>query len=85
MQSAWILTQSLLNKPSLNPHDLAKIGQNYAKKWRAQFATRIRAASVFQQLTTNPRFVSMIVPIVERYPGLLTYAARLGGKVKLYR
>lgn len=82
MQSSWLLVQSLLAEKNLERHNLMDVGERYTKQWRAQFANRIRAAALFAGVTTRPRLVSLVLPIAERFPVLITHAARWSGKIK---
>nr|WP_058441385.1 NAD(P)/FAD-dependent oxidoreductase [Legionella brunensis] len=82
MQSGWLLASSLVKQPSLSRNDLASVGYEYTKKWRKQFANRIHAAAFFAQITTRPKGMAVLLPIVERFPGLLTLGANLSGKAK---
>lgn len=84
MQSAWLLSQLLFTLPQgrVVRKDLASIGRDYRKKWNAQFANRIRAAAFFAQMASRPQVMALLLPIIKRFPGLLTYGATLSGKIK---
>jgi flavin-dependent dehydrogenase len=82
MQSGWLLAQSLLSQASMSRQELESVGYLYSKKWRAQFSNRIRAAALFTQMTTRPQTMSLVLPLVERFPKLLTFGATLSGKAK---
>lgn len=60
----------------------AAIGRRYARDWRRQFAARIRWAALLSQLAMRPSAAAGFLPVLRRWPGLLTAAARLGGKVR---
>lgn len=76
MQSAWLLSQILQSEKNL---DLA--GYKYAKQWNRHFANRIHVAALFAQFAMRPRMVSLLLPIISRFPELLTFGARLSGKI----
>jgi hypothetical protein len=82
MQSAWLLARHLIaGQEDLTGRALAGIGRNYQREWMAWFATRIRAASVFAHVAMRPN-AAVLLPIVERFPGILTFGAQLSGKAK---
>jgi flavin-dependent dehydrogenase len=84
MQSAWLLSQLLLdhqNKIQSGKH-LDEAGQDYTQQWNEHFASRIHAAALFAQLTMRPWTLAMILPILNCFPGLLTFAAKWSGKIK---
>jgi flavin-dependent dehydrogenase len=62
--------------------DLAPIGAAYEAEWRAAFGLRIRAAALFAHLAMRPAAVDALRPMLERFPALLTFGARLSGKTR---
>lgn len=72
MQSSWLLSQVLIQHQS--PHE-------YTRRYRAQFKKRIRAAACFSYLASRPQFIPMLAPIFLSFPKLISYGARLSGKV----
>ena len=84
IQSAWLLSQILLVRQNeiLSGKNSADAGQDYTKQWNAHFANRIHAAAVFAQLAMRPWAVGMILPILKLFPSILTFGAKLSGKVK---
>jgi len=76
MQSAWLLSQNLLTHA-----DKTLAGKNYTTQWRATFAKRIHAASLFSQLAMRPSAVKIILPLLKKFPGILTFGAKLSGKI----
>jgi flavin-dependent dehydrogenase len=77
MQSAWLLSQRLIGA-----HDhkvTAEIGRLYAKDWHRAFAGRIRAAAMFAHVAMWPS-AGRALPLVKRFPQILTWGARLSGK-----
>ncbi len=76
MQSAWLLSQLLINQK-----DVAEVGKNYSKQWKTHFAKRIYAAACFAQLAVRPWTASILLPLLKCFPGILTFGARLSGKI----
>ncbi len=82
MQSAWLLARHLIaGEEDVSARALAGIGRAYGREWMAWFATRIRAASVFAHVAMQPNAAALL-PIVERFPAILTFGARLSGKTR---
>jgi flavin-dependent dehydrogenase len=84
MQSAWLLTRHLIARQDeiASGRAWAEVGAAYGAAWRAQFATRVRAAAVFAQLAMRPSVVAAGLPLMRRFPGLLTFGAELSGKAR---
>jgi 2-polyprenyl-6-methoxyphenol hydroxylase-like FAD-dependent oxidoreductase len=89
IQSAWLLCESLIaqrdallagNEGASRTH--AEVGRAYTKAWRRSFVPRIRLASTFAHLAMRPNASSALLPLLRRWPGLLTAGARVGGKVR---
>jgi flavin-dependent dehydrogenase len=82
MQSAWLLCRHLIDTEACAAAQgsLADIGRAYAREWDASFARRIRAAAAFAHLSMRPRATATALPLLERFPRLLTFGARLSGK-----
>ena len=83
MQSGWILAETLLaqGNHSLTRDNLDLVGRHYSKQWHRQFAPRIHAARCIAQLSMRPWAMTMMLPILKKYPGLLSFGARLSGKI----
>ncbi|STY29312.1 FAD dependent oxidoreductase [Legionella wadsworthii] len=84
MQSAWLLshclTQFELHLKRINHTDA---GLYYTKQWRRYFRKRIFAASLFAQLAMmNPWATHLILPVLKRFPSVLTVGARFSGKIQ---
>jgi flavin-dependent dehydrogenase len=77
MQSAWLLSQRLID--SWDHRATADIGLLYARDWHSAFAGRIRAAAMFAHLAMWPSTIRTL-PLVKRFPEILTWGARLSGK-----
>ena len=84
IQSSSLLAAELIGRRSeLATEDgRALAGVAYSTAWRRAFAGRIRAAALFAGLAMRPG-ASSLLPIVERFPSILTLGARLSGKTKL--
>jgi flavin-dependent dehydrogenase len=84
MQSAWLLSQILLVRQDeiLSGKKYADAGQDYTKQWNAHFSNRIYAAALFAQLVMRPKTIRMLLPILKLFPTILTFGAKLSGKVK---
>ena len=88
IQSAWLLCDRLLARggelrggaPSARA--IAEVGRDYAASWQSSFAPRIRLAAVFAHLAMRPGASRMLLPLLQRWPGILTAGARLGAKVR---
>jgi flavin-dependent dehydrogenase len=83
-QSAWLLGQRLITEQDRLGDDsaLAEIGRNYVGAWRAQFAGRIRAATVFAHTLMRPKGTAMALPLLGRFPALVTVCASMSGKTR---
>jgi 2-polyprenyl-6-methoxyphenol hydroxylase-like FAD-dependent oxidoreductase len=90
IQSAWLLCGRLLARddsvrygdPATRSGALAEVGRDYAAAWRRSFAARIRLAALFAHLAMRPQSSALLLPLLRRWPGLLTTGARLGAKVR---
>lgn len=89
IQSAWLLSERLLSREqdlrgerSKHADALREVGKDYAARWQRSFAPRIRLSSAFGQLAMRPGLSRPLLPLIRRWPGLLTTGARLGAKVR---
>jgi menaquinone-9 beta-reductase len=73
IQSSWLLTQRLIA-------DGSAAGPNYARAWRRQFATRLRASSLFARLAMNDHGRATAARLIRAFPTILTWGAALSGK-----
>ena len=85
VQSAWLLTQRLIAaRTQLHERRVAdEVGRLYEAEWRRCFAPRIRAAAAVAHWAMRPNLVNATIPFLRRWPGLLTWGARLSGKARL--
>lgn len=80
IQSSWLLCDRLLAAGARD--DLRATGDAYARDWRRHFVPRIRFAAACAHLAMRPRAASALLPLLQRWPALLTQAARVAGKVR---
>ena len=81
IQSAALLCRHLVARPSAAlSGQPAEIGRDYASEWRKLFGPRIRAASLFAQISMSSRVAKGALPVMKRFPALLTVGAHLAGK-----
>lgn len=84
IQSAWLLCEQLIPRRAELVAGQAgdEIGHRYAAIWRRSFTARIRLAALFAHIAMRPRATAALLPLLRRWPGLLTTGARLGAKVR---
>jgi len=82
MQSAWLLSRHLgtWRSRGSDPADLAPVAASYAQSWRRCFASRLHVAEGLAQWAMRPMAVAGMLPVLRRWPRLLTWGARLSGK-----
>ncbi|MES2219053.1 MAG: NAD(P)/FAD-dependent oxidoreductase [Pseudomonadota bacterium] len=84
MQSGWLLAEVLIagKKELFSGKNIDLAGQKYTKQWRVHFANRIHAAAFFSKIAIRPWAVMFLLPLVKQFPGILTFGAKLSGKIK---
>lgn len=88
IQSAWLLCDRLTaHRADAGSRLRARagwpaVGNDYAREWRMIFAPRVRLAATCAHLAMRPRAAAPLLPLLQRWPGLLTHAARAAGKVR---
>lgn len=89
IQSAWLLCGLLLAQQAdlhcagpRQANALNGIGRDYAAAWRRNFATRVKLAAAFAHLAMRPGLAHPLLPVLQRWPAMLTTGARLGAKVR---
>jgi flavin-dependent dehydrogenase len=82
MQSGWLLSQVLLDNQNEIQNNMSHVGQDYTKQWNRYFANRIYASALFAQLTMRTWTTAVILPLLNYFPGILTFGAKLSGKIK---
>jgi len=80
LQSAWLLTQSLLARGK--PEGAAMVQQRdvarqYVAHWRRQFEPRLLFAAGFAHLAMRPRTTAPLVGLAQAWPRMLTLGARI--------
>jgi 2-polyprenyl-6-methoxyphenol hydroxylase-like FAD-dependent oxidoreductase len=74
MQSAFLLCERLVKR--------SRTGTDYTTAWRRAFAPRIRLAALYAHVAMHPMATRAVLPLLRRWPGLLSIGARLGGKTR---
>ncbi|MEO6066323.1 MAG: hypothetical protein ABIP49_11150, partial [Lysobacterales bacterium] len=84
IQSAWLLSAQLIAHRAdlVAGRGSEAASQKYAAVWRRSFAPRIRTAAVLSHVAMRPSAAGVLLPVLRRWPGILTAAARVGGKVR---
>lgn len=88
IQSAWLLCDRLLaarvlpSAPHRSAPDWTRVGADYARAWRSHFAPRLRFAALCAHLAMRPQVATPLLPLLQRWPGLLTRGASIAGKVR---
>jgi 2-polyprenyl-6-methoxyphenol hydroxylase-like FAD-dependent oxidoreductase len=84
MQSAWLLSQRLIahKQDLLHTQGYRRIKQDYAGDWRRSFTARIRLSALFAQVAMRPVLTNRLLPLLQRWPELLTQGARFSGKAR---
>lgn len=86
IQSSWLLCERLIAQHARRPRAVGSsntaLAQRYQRDWRANFATRIRAAALFAHLAMRPRVASTATVVSQYAPAMLTLGARLSGKAR---
>jgi flavin-dependent dehydrogenase len=86
IQSGWLLSEALIAAgPAAERSRLNEIAQRYEAALRANFAMRMRAASVVASLAMRPLSGGAAARMLEMLPGLLAFGARCAGKVRTMR
>ena len=82
LQSAALLASHLAAAPvrTLDQHCVHAINRRYGAAWRHAFAPRLRFAAGYAHATMHPSVTTALHGLVERWPSLLTRAARWAGK-----
>lgn len=80
MLAANILAPYHKNIKDVRVQELLQV--TYAKLWRQHFANRIRMSAVFAHAAMRPSMYKRVLPILIRYPALLSQFAHWCGKVQ---
>ena len=84
LQSGWLLVGELgrWRAKGRRAAELPAVAAAYATAWRRHFAPRLRAAAVIAQWAMRPFLVRLSLPLLRRFPALLTLGARISGKAR---
>ena len=83
MQSAWLLGEMLIAQRTTlhSASAYQSLQRDYTRQWQHHFAPRIRLAAVFAHIAMRPWLASAAMPLLQRWPRLLTLGARWSGKI----
>jgi hypothetical protein len=84
MQSAWLIARAVLDEGEgiFSSSGRDRAGAAYTAAWNRFFAARVRAAALFAHVALRPQLGRRLVPVIERFPRLLTFGAQLSGKAR---
>ena len=85
IQSGWLMARCVADAGALDAEALRGAGERYAAGWRANFAARVRAASLFATLTTSRATAAASIAAMRGAPAILTWGARFSGKARAPR
>ncbi len=88
MQSGWLLARLMVDasqrllSAQASHSDRRSFAAQYSTAWKDAFAQRLRLAAIFANTAMRPAFATKFVPVLSRWPSLITSAARYSGKTK---
>jgi len=84
LQSAWLLAQRLeaWRQRGSQAGDLPAVQRDYAGAWRRAFEPRLQFSRLLAHWAMRPTLVAGTVPLLQRLPQLMTWAARWTGKAR---
>ncbi|SDR56211.1 Dehydrogenase (flavoprotein) [Rhizobiales bacterium GAS113] len=84
MQSAWLLSRRLIADQDgvTARRRISEVHREYASDWKACFGMRLRMAAVFAHLAMRPGATTLLLPLLDRFPKILSVGAQLSGKTK---
>ena len=84
LQSSLLLAQQLTQQPAamIDARRAELLQASYATAWQTAFARRMFYANVFAQVAMRPLLARAVGALLQRWPGLMTQAARLAGKAR---
>lgn len=82
LQSAGLLCRRLIAQQDdlAAERAIAEIEHAYSGEWKRSFAPRIHAARLFAHLAMSDMAADLLLPVVSRFPRILTVGANLSGK-----
>jgi flavin-dependent dehydrogenase len=84
IQSGWLASRAIAAQ-ALDDAGLAAARARYTREWKAHFARRVRASSMFALLTTSRATAAASVAAMGGAPAILTWGARASGKAHALR
>lgn len=82
IQSGWMLSNILISyQQRAEKNWVSDAGKQYKKHWEKTFSQRIRAATIFAKLATSQNAINFLSPFMKRYPKILSWGAKLSGKI----
>jgi flavin-dependent dehydrogenase len=83
IQSAFLLCRHLIDwqHGGGRRDELGRVAEAYAAEWRRHFAGRLRLSQLLAAWATRSAAVACTVPLIRRFPRILTWFAELSGKV----
>jgi flavin-dependent dehydrogenase len=84
MQAGWLLAERLTawHRQGRPGAALQAVAQDYAAAWQRVFLPRLQASQVLAHWAMRPPAVAAVLPLLRRFPRLLTWGARWSGKTK---
>jgi flavin-dependent dehydrogenase len=84
LQSSVLLARHLTRQPAvmIDAPRADALQDSYVKDWRAAFCRRMHIANLFAQVAMRPMIARPVGMALQRWPALLTHAARLAGKAR---
>jgi flavin-dependent dehydrogenase len=82
LQGAALLADRLIpwRRAGAAQATLQRVAGDYAAAWRTAFAPRLYASALLAHWAMRPTAVAGTLPLLRRFPRLLTWGARLSGK-----
>ena len=83
LQSAQLLSDMLIERQEELRTETGRrdAARDYSSAWRRAFALRIRASALFARLAMSPRAAALL-PLIARFPSVLSFGAQLSGKTQ---
>jgi hypothetical protein len=66
----------------IKEEETVSIASRYEQRWKDNFATRVRASSLFAALTTSRSTAGTSIAALRLAPSVLTWGARWSGKAQ---
>jgi flavin-dependent dehydrogenase len=82
LQSSALLAATIGPCPAamLSRARIVELHRRYAAAWRRAFAPRLRLAAIYAEIAMRPALAQPVRVLLQRWPHLLSRAARLAGK-----